>query len=906
VPADAYEAQIRDAYYTLVARLHPDLYVETLDPVTRSKLVTVYSRLVEAYRVCADGKRREQYDRNLTQGRLRWSPETEKVQTIGPGSELKNANAKKFFKLAQEALRAHNGKAAVMNLKLALSQEPDSLLIKGELTRRRRSVKTQGGWSWPATRPRTIKVRCATWDQVECVLHAEAEGRHARGQDAGAADDRRRRHRGAGAAERADLRHRRLGDLGGRGRHRRQVAGGDEDARADARGPRSPGPAGARRREGLLSAPAIAPTDAPGPLAAGTQSGRARAARSRRRLTAPRRSRPIPSRAWRTSSSRSSRPSRRSSGPQAAPALPAHEVLGVPFDGDMRAIRAGYFALARQHHPDAYGRYLSPALRRLASELFIHVNRAYDRMREAALRASGVSVPGPAARDGGGWVIDASEVMAAPQEVYIAVNAPVAAPAAAPAAATAAAAAAGTAPLPVPPPLPVPRRCRYRCRCRARRRCRYRCRCRPRAAAAAAHGAPGARRLRAHGGLAGRSARGRGEPPRDLAAQLFDDLPVHTPICPSTPTCRRAPRAPQLRQRRRAALAAGTSTRRARTSSPRCASTVATAPCARSTTSPRGCSCAPGRGRGGPDCSSRTRCATIPAAPRRCVRSAAPARSPGAAPEEADVRPVIRSIGIDLGTTNSCVASIDASGQPRISRTARARARPRRWSRSATAGKVLVGAPARRQLLTAPRETIFAVKRLIGRRWDDPEILRLARTLPYGVRAAENGDAWVDIAGQARSPQEISAHVLDAVRQVAQEQLGGAAASRRGHHHGARALSTPRTPGDQGRRRDRRAARAPPAQRADRGGARLRRAQGRARARRVCDLGGGTFDVSILERRRRRLRGHRHARRHPARRRGHRSPHRRAASPTTSATRHGSTCSPIRRCSGACATRPSG
>ena len=97
--------------------------------------------------------------------------------------------------------------------------------------------------------------------------------------------------------------------------------------------------------------------------------------------------------------------------------LPAHEVLGVPFEADQRAIRAGYFALAQKHHPDAYGKYLSPALRRLASELFIHVNRAYDRMREAALRASGVSAPGPAARDAAGWLIDPGDpglVAAAP------------------------------------------------------------------------------------------------------------------------------------------------------------------------------------------------------------------------------------------------------------------------------------------------------------------------------------------------------------------------------------------------------------------------------------------------------------------------------------------------------------
>jgi DnaJ-class molecular chaperone len=147
VPADAYEAQIRDAYYTLVARLHPDLYVDTLDAATRAKLVSIYSRLVEAYRVCSDGRRREQYDRGLAHGRLRWSPETEKVQTIGGvvSGEPKNPNAKKFFKLGQEALRAGNGKAAVMNLKLALSQEPSSSMIKIELQRAETLLKSQGG-----------------------------------------------------------------------------------------------------------------------------------------------------------------------------------------------------------------------------------------------------------------------------------------------------------------------------------------------------------------------------------------------------------------------------------------------------------------------------------------------------------------------------------------------------------------------------------------------------------------------------------------------------------------------------------------------------------------------------------------------------------------------------------------
>jgi DnaJ-class molecular chaperone len=147
VPGDAYEAQIRDAYYKLVARLHPDLYVETLDVATRAKLVSVYSRLVEAYRVVSDGKKREQYDRAVQQGRLRWSHESEKVQTLGStgAGELGNANARKFFKLGQEALRAGNGKAAVMNLKFALSQEPESAVIKGELQRAEALLRSQGG-----------------------------------------------------------------------------------------------------------------------------------------------------------------------------------------------------------------------------------------------------------------------------------------------------------------------------------------------------------------------------------------------------------------------------------------------------------------------------------------------------------------------------------------------------------------------------------------------------------------------------------------------------------------------------------------------------------------------------------------------------------------------------------------
>jgi DnaJ-class molecular chaperone len=147
VARDAHEPAIRSAYYALVARLHPDLYVNTLDSATRGLLVTIYSRIVEAYRVLADGKKREQYDRALAQGRLRWSPEEEKVAQArrDPDAEIGNPHAKKFFKLGRAALVAGDGKAAVMNLKLALSVEPKSEIIRTELARAEALLKSQGG-----------------------------------------------------------------------------------------------------------------------------------------------------------------------------------------------------------------------------------------------------------------------------------------------------------------------------------------------------------------------------------------------------------------------------------------------------------------------------------------------------------------------------------------------------------------------------------------------------------------------------------------------------------------------------------------------------------------------------------------------------------------------------------------
>jgi DnaJ-class molecular chaperone len=143
VPENAYEAQIREAYYNLVARLHPDLYVETLDPDTRALLITIYSRLVEAYRVVSDGRKREQYDRGLEQGQLRLAEQKERPRnpTIPLVGDFKNENAKKFYKLGQEAMRQGNPRAAVQNLKFALSQEPDNALITGALEAAEKLVK---------------------------------------------------------------------------------------------------------------------------------------------------------------------------------------------------------------------------------------------------------------------------------------------------------------------------------------------------------------------------------------------------------------------------------------------------------------------------------------------------------------------------------------------------------------------------------------------------------------------------------------------------------------------------------------------------------------------------------------------------------------------------------------------
>jgi len=128
-------------------------------------------------------------------------------------------------------------------------------------------------------------------------------------------------------------------------------------------------------------------------------------------------------------------------------------------------------------------------------------------------------------------------------------------------------------------------------------------------------------------------------------------------------------------------------------------------------------------------------------------------------------------IGIDLGTTNSCVAIME-SGDPNVL----ANAEGSRTTPSVVAftdsGERLVGQIARRQAITNPENTIFAVKRLIGRRYDDPMVQKAIKVLPYKVSRNENGDAWVEIRGKQYSPAEISAFILQKMKQTAEDYLG--------------------------------------------------------------------------------------------------------------------------------------
>ena len=115
-------------------------------------------------------------------------------------------------------------------------------------------------------------------------------------------------------------------------------------------------------------------------------------------------------------------------------------------------------------------------------------------------------------------------------------------------------------------------------------------------------------------------------------------------------------------------------------------------------------------------------------------------------------------IGIDLGTTNSCVAIMDGS-QPRVIENSEG-ARTTPSIVAFTENERLVGQPAKRQAVTNPTNTVFAVKRLIGRRTTDPAVAKDKKLVPYAIVDGGNGDAWVEVRGDKFSPAQISAVIL--------------------------------------------------------------------------------------------------------------------------------------------------
>jgi molecular chaperone DnaK len=128
-------------------------------------------------------------------------------------------------------------------------------------------------------------------------------------------------------------------------------------------------------------------------------------------------------------------------------------------------------------------------------------------------------------------------------------------------------------------------------------------------------------------------------------------------------------------------------------------------------------------------------------------------------------------VGIDLGTTNSCVAVLERGEPVVIANSEGSRTTPSVVA-FAAGGERLVGQIARRQAVTNPHNTVWAVKRLIGRRADDPAVERFRSVAPYEICNAENGDAWVVVGGERRSPEEISSVVLARMKETAQDYLG--------------------------------------------------------------------------------------------------------------------------------------
>src|SRR5215831_14558313 len=130
-------------------------------------------------------------------------------------------------------------------------------------------------------------------------------------------------------------------------------------------------------------------------------------------------------------------------------------------------------------------------------------------------------------------------------------------------------------------------------------------------------------------------------------------------------------------------------------------------------------------------------------------------------------------IGIDLGTTNSCVAVMEGT-KPKVLENAEGANTTPSIVAFTDDGERLTGLPAKRQAVTNPMNTFFAIKRLIGRRYDDPMVEKDKKLVPYNIIKGPNGDAWVEAHGKQYSPAQISAYILQKMKETAEAKLGEA------------------------------------------------------------------------------------------------------------------------------------
>ena len=202
-------------------------------------------------------------------------------------------------------------------------------------------------------------------------------------------------------------------------------------------------------------------------------------------------------------------------------------------------------------------------------------------------------------------------------------------------------------------------------------------------------------------------------------------------------------------------------------------------------------------------------------------------------------------IGIDLGTTNSCVAVLDGD-KPRVIENAEGERTTASVIAYTQDGETLVGQPAKRQAVTNPENTLFAIKRLIGRRFEDEEVQRDIEIMPFKIVKADNGDAWVEAKGQKMAAPQVSAEVLKKMKKTAEDFLGeevtGAVITVPAYFNDAQRQATKdagRIAGLEVKRIINEPTAAALAYGLDK--------QGGDRTIAVYDLGGGTFDISIIE-----------------------------------------------------------